>query len=99
MKYLKSLGYTEIEFGGVGMIMADLAIEFKSEMFYGDTIIASVSCGEITKVGFELFYKLEVNRENKTVLAAIGRTGMVCYDYDKKKIAAVPGEAQKKLRF
>lgn len=97
MQYLKSLGYTEMEFGGVGMIMADVAIEFKSEVFYGDIIQASVTCGEITKVGFELFYKLEVIRNDKTTIAVIARTGMVCYDYSKKKIASVPDEARKKL--
>ena len=97
MQYLKSLGYSEMEFGGVGMIMSDVAIEFKSELFYGEIIEASVTCGEISKIGFELFYKLEVKRNDKTTIAVIARTGMVCYDYGKKKIVAVPDEAKRKL--
>jgi len=37
------------------MIMADAAIEFKSELFYGDHVIASVAARELSKIGFDLF--------------------------------------------
>ena len=43
MQFLKQLGYTELEFAGVGLIMADAAIEFRNELFYGDVVIVS-SC-------------------------------------------------------
>ena len=43
MQFFKKLGYTEMNFAGTGMIMADVAIEFKSELFYGDVVIASVA--------------------------------------------------------
>src|SRR5690349_830578 len=63
MQFLASHGYTEMQFAGVGMIMSDVAIEFKSELFYGDKVLASVAAGEISKVGFELYYKLETLRQ------------------------------------
>jgi acyl-CoA thioester hydrolase len=97
MQFLKSFGYTEMQFAGTGMIMSDVAIEFKSELFYGDTIIASVAVGEMSKVGIELFYKLEKEADGKTILVAAAKTGMVCYDYEKKKIVAVPEEAKSQL--
>ena len=100
MQFLKSMGYTEMEFAGFGMIMSDVAIEFKNELFYGDTIIASVVAGEISKIGFELIYKLETVRpanSGKKVLVAIAKTGMICYDYEKKKIVSIPAEALLKL--
>lgn len=102
MQFFKHLGYTEMQFAGTGMIMADVAIEFKNELFYGDVVIASVTAGEISKIGFDLFYKLETfrppgNTGNNKILVAVAKTGMICYDYEKKKIAAVPGEAKMKL--
>jgi acyl-CoA thioester hydrolase len=101
MQFLQSMGYSEMEFGGVGMIMSDVAIEFKNELFYGDVIIASVVAGEISRVGFELFYKLEslrpANSDTKIVVAA-AKTGMICYNYEKKKIVSIPGEAMHKLK-
>jgi len=97
MQFLQSLGYTEMNFSGTGMIMADVAIEFKNELFYGDTIIASVTTGEITKMGFDLLYKLEKETGNKRKLVAAGKTGMICYDYTRKKIVAIPVDASQKL--
>src|SRR5688500_5478600 len=99
VQFLQGLGYSEMHFAGAGMIMADAAIEFKSELLYGDTVIASVAVGEISKIGFELFYKLETTRtnDNKRVLVATARTGMICYDYDRKKIINIPEEAKNKL--
>src|SRR5215467_10301233 len=85
VQFLNHLGYTEMEFAGVGMIMSDVAIEFKNELFYGDTIIASIAVGELTGVGFEIFYRFEKTAANKNVTVAIAKTAMVCYDYEKKK--------------
>jgi len=97
MQFFKSLDYTEMEFGGVGLIMSDVIIEFKNELFYGDSLIASVVSGEFTQVSFEIFYKLETYRGANKVLIAVAKTGMVCYDYKNKKIVAVPNEARNKL--
>ena len=72
------------------MIMSDLAIEFKNESFYGDTVEVKIGAGEISRVGFELYYQLFVKRNNETILLVNAKTGMVCYDYDVKKIVAVP---------
>ena len=97
IQFLKNAGYSELDFAGVGMIMSDVMIEFKNELFYGDEIIASVAIGEFSKVGFDLFYKLEKEQNNTKILVATAKTGMVCYDYQKKKVVAVPEDAKTKL--
>ena len=101
MQFLGNMGYTELEFAGVGMIMSDAGIEFKNELFYGDIVLASVGCANISKVRFDIFYKLETLRsdeDNRKTLAVIAKTGMICYDYNKKKIIPIPEEARKKLQ-
>jgi len=35
MQYFSKWGYTELNFAGTGMIMADAALEIKNEIFYG----------------------------------------------------------------
>ncbi|HET6994802.1 MAG TPA: acyl-CoA thioesterase, partial [Chitinophagaceae bacterium] len=82
VQFLKTHGYKELEFEGVGMIMSDVGIEFKNELFYGDIVFASVAVGEISKVSFDLYYKLEKESAGKKILVAAGKTGMVCYDYN-----------------
>ena len=88
LHFLKSFGYTELEFAGVGLIMADAAIEFKGEAFYGDVLKAYVAVEEISRIGFELYYKL-VKGEDETVVA-VAKTGMICFDYSKRKVTTVP---------
>ncbi|HMG69251.1 MAG TPA: thioesterase family protein, partial [Chitinophagaceae bacterium] len=80
------------------LIMSDVAIEFKSEVFYGEKIIASVAISEFSKFGFEVFYKLEKENTEKRILVVTAKTGMVCYNYVTKKIASVPEEVIKRLK-
>ena len=97
MQYLRHLGFTEMKFGGTGMIMTDVGIEFKAELFYGDVVIVQVAAGNISRVGFDLVYKLEKVMDGKTIPVAFAKTGMICFDYTNKKIVAIPEEAGKKL--
>src|ERR1700760_987117 len=80
MQYLHHFGYTELNLGGAGLIMSDVAIEFKSELFYGDQVKASVAIAEMSKISFELYYKLEKEVTGKNILVAVAKTGMVCFD-------------------
>jgi acyl-CoA thioesterase FadM len=97
VQWLGHFGYGELNFGGLGLIMSDVAIEFKNEIFYGEKIIAAVTANEFSKFAFEVYYKLEKESTDKRILVASAKTGMVCYDYSTKKIAAVPAEVQDKL--
>ncbi len=97
MQFLKHHGYTELDFAGVGLIMSDVGIEFKAEAFYGDIISASVVATEFSKVSFDLYYKLEKTEGDKTRIAAIAKTGMICFDYSARKIAPVPAGVKEKL--
>jgi acyl-CoA thioester hydrolase len=97
VQFLNNFGYSELNCGGTGLIMSDVGIEFKSELFYGDIIIASITSSEFSKVAFSIYYRLEKQVDGKKVLIALAKTGMVCYDYKNKKIAAVPGEVKEKL--
>ena len=97
MQFLKSYGYEELKMEGVGMIMSDVGIEFKNELFYGDLVIASVAIKEFSKISLDIYYRLEKEELGKKVLVAMAKTGMVCYDYGKKKIVAVPANALQRL--
>ena len=97
VQFLRHHGYDELNLAGVGLIMADVTIEFKHELFYGETLRASVAAAEFSRVGFDLYYKLEKQTGEKWVSVTHARTGMVCYDYSLKKIVGVPKEVCSKL--
>jgi acyl-CoA thioester hydrolase len=97
VRFLRHHGFEEFNAGAAGLIMGDVAIEFKKEIFYGDHIIAAVTAGEFSRVSFDLFYKLEKQTDAGMVTVAFAKTGMVCYSYDQKKIIAVPEALKTKL--
>jgi acyl-CoA thioesterase FadM len=98
MQYLQSMGYTELQFAGVGLIMSDVSIEFKAEAFYGDIIKAEVDVTEISKVAFDIVYKLSKTQDQQDKIIALAKTGMVCYNYKLKKVVAIPEEVKVKLQ-
>jgi len=93
VQFLKHFGYDELNVEGASLIMSDAAIEFKNELFYGDTITAFVTATNFGRVGFDLVYKLT---RNDTSIAH-AKTGMICYDYKLKKVVSLPGNAKEKL--
>jgi len=97
LRFLNHHGYSEMDLGGSGMIMADVAIEFKNEAFYGEEIIASVTASDFQRVSFDIYYILEKITGEKRLTIAIAKTGMVCYDYNQKKISNLPEAVVEKL--
>ena len=98
-QFLLSHGYEELSIAGVGLIMADVAIEFKKELNYSDRVKISVAAADFDKLGFDLFYKLEVINGEETKLAGKAKTGMLCFDYLQKKKVHVPHEVMQKLTY
>ena len=96
-RFLQHHGYGELQFEGVGLIMTDAAIEYKKELNQGDMVEISVAASGFESFGFDLLYKMEVVSGAVRTLACKAKTGMVCYDYSKKKIAPVPEAALLKL--
>jgi YbgC/YbaW family acyl-CoA thioester hydrolase len=92
-RFLKSYNYSELNFEGVGLIMADAAIEFKKELSYADEIMISVAANGFEKYGFDLYYKLELQTQTEKVLAGKAKTGLLCFDYLNKKLVAIPKKA------
>ena len=90
MQWLQQYGYTELQIEGIGLIMSDLALEFKNESFYGDIVEVRLGAAEISRVGFELYYQLFAKRNTETILLANAKTGMVCFDYDTNKVVSIP---------
>lgn len=93
MQFLASHGYSEMNVESVGLIMSDAAIEFKTELFYGEALEVQVQACAFNRVGFDICYKL---LKDETVVA-IAKTGMVCFDYSKRKVVSLPEKAKAQL--
>jgi acyl-CoA thioester hydrolase len=94
VRYLQSLGYSEFNMEGAGLIMADAALIFKNEIYYGDELMISIRATEFTRVGFDLIYKIEKKQTDlPAVVVATAKTAMACFDYERKKVVPLPEKA------
>jgi acyl-CoA thioester hydrolase len=93
VQFLKHYEYEELKFEGISLIMSDAGIEFKAQLFYGDVITALVTATNFNRAGFDLYYKL---MRGETVVAT-AKTGMICFNYDTRKVVGVPEKAREKL--
>jgi YbgC/YbaW family acyl-CoA thioester hydrolase len=89
VQWLTQAGFSELNVGGVGLIMKDLFVSFKKEAFYGDQFTIELGVQAISGVSFELLYRITTTREDKIIQIALAVTTMVCYDYSNKKVAPI----------
>lgn len=97
VQFLAQKGYSELELEGSGMMLTKAQFELRCELHYGYPLRASVSAGNFTSKGFDLFYKLETTVNGEQKVAALAITTMVCYDYEKKKVVPIAEKAVQRL--
>ncbi|MFD1186317.1 acyl-CoA thioesterase [Pontibacter rugosus] len=94
MQLLSSFGWSELDLGGASMIMADVAIEYKGEGFYGDVLHIKMAFSDLNKYGFDITYHIS-NQNGKDVARA--KTGMLCFNYKERKLMSLPAEVKQKI--
>ncbi|TPE45368.1 acyl-CoA thioesterase [Pontibacter mangrovi] len=94
MQLLGHFGWSELSIGGASMIMADVAIEYKGEGFYGDVLTIELAFDDLSKYGFDITYHI-TNQNGKEVARA--KTGMLCFNYQERKLMSLPAEVKAKI--
>lgn len=97
IRFYRHLGYRNelnIE-GDIGQIVSDAAIVYKSEAFLGDTLDCNLAITDANKYGFDFVYLLSDKATGKEV--ARGKTGVVFFDYARRKVASTPPSFLSKL--
>jgi 4-hydroxybenzoyl-CoA thioesterase len=88
VRFLKSFGYSEMNVEGVGVIVADVAVQYRSEAFHGETLVFEMAANDFNKYGFDLVWRISEKTSGREV--ALGKHGMMCFDYSIRKPALVP---------
>lgn len=94
--FLGSLGYSEVDLAGVGLILADAAIQYRAEAFAGDKLDIALGISVMHRKGFDCVYRL--TRAHDQVEIARVKTGMVCFDYNLRSPQAIPEAAMVQFR-
>jgi acyl-CoA thioester hydrolase len=96
LRFLRHLGYTEKDIEGVGIIMTDAAIEYRSESFYGDVLMVDVGVADLEKRSCDIVYRMSLKEGGREVARV--KTGVAFFDYDSRKVVGVPAGFPDRIR-
>ena len=88
VRFLNKYNYSEKNVEGLGIIMTDCAIVYKSESFYGDILEIKIGVKDFFKYGCDIYYQI-INKKTAKDVALI-KTGIMFFDYEKRKRDRVP---------
>lgn len=96
VRWLRALGYeSELLAEPVGLILVDLAVRFKAELGYGDTLRVRIAVSEWSRRGFELVYWATKGADETEVARAT--TGFVFFDYSARRLADPPADFRARI--
>lgn len=88
VRFFKSLGYSELDVEGVGIVVADVAAQYRAEAFHGETMVVEMAADDFSKYGCDLVWCLSDKASGREV--ARGKHGIVFFDYATRKPASIP---------
>ena len=86
--FLKSLGFSENNIGGPGIIMRDAHVTFRKEVFLHDVLLVDVGIDDVSNSAFNMIYT--VRRESDDVVVFTGNTGLLAFDYGTRRPVRIP---------
>lgn len=95
VRFFESLGYSEMDLYGSGIIMSDAMVMYRSEGKLGDTIEIRIFIDDVGKFDFDLYYELSVPEEGREIARV--KTGIVFFDYEKRRVTRCPKEFVEKF--
>ena len=86
LDWLHALGAEEHHCFGAGLIMRRLVCDYRAEAFLGDALDITMHADELRRTAFTLHYRV---CRGETLIATVS-TEMVAFDYQARKIIALP---------
>jgi len=87
-RFLINLGYTSSNIEGMGLILADAAVQYRSEAFYGEVLRVAMTATDFNKRGCDLVYRITERESGREV--ARGKSGIVFFDYTARRVGELP---------
>lgn len=97
MRFFASLGFSEDDVDGPGIIVADLAIQYRAEVFHGDVLIFDLTVTDPGRVGCDIVF--QVTDQAKGHEVARGKNGIVFFNYTTRKPVEIPHAFAAKVFF
>jgi 4-hydroxybenzoyl-CoA thioesterase len=87
-RFFQSMGYTELDVEGVGIIVSDAALQYRSEAFHGEVMVVGMRAADFGDKGCDLLWRMSEKTAGREV--ARGKTGIVFFDYRTRQVTQTP---------
>lgn len=87
-RFFCSMGYSSTNVEGLSYILADAAVQYKTEAFHGEVMVIEMTANDFSKRGCDLVYRVSDRATGREV--ARGKSGLVFFDYQARQVAQVP---------
>ncbi|MCO5975345.1 acyl-CoA thioesterase [Ideonella oryzae] len=88
-RFLRWMGYrSETDIEGLGIILADNAVQYRSESFYGEVMVIEMAADDFSRRGCDFVWRMTEKLSGREV--ALGKSGVVFFDYSTRQVAEVP---------
>lgn len=95
VRFFQSLGYTELDVEGAGIVVSDAALQYRSEAFHGEVMVVRMAASDLGRKGFDMVWSMTEQSSQREV--ARGKTGIVFFDYETRKTVPMPANFRDKL--
>lgn len=87
VRFLASMGWTEMDVEGLSIIMNDAAVVYRSEALYGELLQVEVGAADAHRKGCDLLYRISAGDGREVALV---KTGIVFFDYHARRAVSAP---------
>ena len=96
MKYFDDVVGTKIDWTKQGVILARVEIDYKIPILLEDKITVLSKCSRLGTKSFDITHSIIKTENGKEIETAIGKSVVVCFDYEKNETINIPDEWKKK---
>ena len=95
-RFFDSHGIKRGKTGPVGVLHTDLAVSYRSEIFYRDAVLIEAAIDDVKNKGFDLVFRVTSRSNGKEI--AIAKIGVLFYSYAQKKAVPIPDQLLRLVR-
>jgi acyl-CoA thioesterase FadM len=87
-RFFHHYGFSDMDVGGAGIIVAGLSVRYKAEIFAGERLRMEVAVGNAEAKGCDIYYRFLKLRDGRP--AVMAKTEIVFFDYGSRKSVDMP---------
>ncbi len=95
LRFLATMGYSELDVAGAGLIMTDAIVVYKGQGTYGMTMEIKVAADDLQLSGFDMLFLITDQATGREIARV--KTGMAFFSYERQRPVKTPEEFAAKI--